>query len=157
MGYYFLYKIYMGNYILILNQNLHVCWVYFFIFTFVFHDILAARNILLILSFWLLMWFVKHSFHYHVICYNLSNRNDHISDPTSIQLLFEIAQTLHDNIEFMNVKDNDGQVARSISRFVLMVTRSFWYYLGLLSLSLVVLIFIFFSWLISWLLTASIY
>ncbi|XP_022637550.1 UPF0505 protein C16orf62 homolog isoform X2 [Vigna radiata var. radiata] len=52
---------------------------------------------------------------------NMVTRNDHISDPTSIQLLFEIAQTLHDNIEFMNVKDNDGQVARSISRFVLMV------------------------------------
>ncbi|ESW14309.1 hypothetical protein PHAVU_008G270200 [Phaseolus vulgaris] len=52
---------------------------------------------------------------------NMVTRNDHISDPTSIQLLFEIAQTLHDNIEFMNVKDDDGQVARSISRFVHMV------------------------------------
>ncbi|BAT80687.1 uncharacterized protein HKW66_Vig0134180 [Vigna angularis] len=52
---------------------------------------------------------------------NMVTRNDHISDPTSIQLLFEIAQTLHDNIEFMNVKDDDGQMARSISRFVLMV------------------------------------
>jgi len=134
MGYYFLYKIYMGNYILILNQNLHVCWVTFCIFTFVFLDILAAPNILLILSFWLLMWFVKHSFHYHVIiCYNLSNRDDHISDPTSIQLLFEIAHTLHDNVEFMNVKDDDGQVARSISRFVLMVTRSFWLFGSMIS------------------------
>ncbi|KAK7371999.1 hypothetical protein VNO80_05366 [Phaseolus coccineus] len=52
---------------------------------------------------------------------NMVTRNDHISDPTSIQLLFEIAQTLHDNIEFMNVKDDDGQVAHSISRFVHMV------------------------------------
>ncbi|XP_027940241.1 UPF0505 protein C16orf62 homolog isoform X2 [Vigna unguiculata] len=52
---------------------------------------------------------------------NMVTRDDHISDPTSIQLLFEIAHTLHDNVEFMNVKDDDGQVARSISRFVLMV------------------------------------
>ncbi|KAJ1389541.1 Vacuolar protein sorting-associated protein 35 [Sesbania bispinosa] len=52
---------------------------------------------------------------------NMATRNGHISDPTSIQLLFEISQTLHDNMEFMNVKDDDGQVARSISRFVHMV------------------------------------
>ncbi|XP_020240342.1 VPS35 endosomal protein sorting factor-like isoform X5 [Cajanus cajan] len=50
-----------------------------------------------------------------------TSRNGHISDPTSIQMLFEISQTLHDNIEFMNVKDDDGQVAHSISRFVHMV------------------------------------
>nr|KYP73434.1 UPF0505 protein C16orf62 isogeny [Cajanus cajan] len=52
---------------------------------------------------------------------NMATRNGHISDPTSIQMLFEISQTLHDNIEFMNVKDDDGQVAHSISRFVHMV------------------------------------
>ncbi|TKY57323.1 UPF0505 protein C16orf6 [Spatholobus suberectus] len=52
---------------------------------------------------------------------NMATRNGHISDPTSIQLLFEISQMLHDNMEFMNVKDDDGQVARSISRFVHMV------------------------------------
>ncbi|XP_027329733.1 UPF0505 protein C16orf62 homolog isoform X3 [Abrus precatorius] len=50
-----------------------------------------------------------------------TSRNDHISDPTSIQLLFEISQILHNNMEFMNMKDDDGQVARSISRFVHMV------------------------------------
>ncbi|RDY10057.1 hypothetical protein CR513_05484, partial [Mucuna pruriens] len=48
-------------------------------------------------------------------------QNGHISDSTSIQLLFEISQTLHDNMEFMNVKDDYGQVAHSISRFVHMV------------------------------------
>lgn len=52
---------------------------------------------------------------------NMATRNGHISDLTSIQLLFEISQTLHDNMEFMNVKDDDGQVARLISRFVNMV------------------------------------
>ncbi|KAF7831338.1 UPF0505 protein [Senna tora] len=45
----------------------------------------------------------------------------HISDPTAIQLLFEISQTLHDNMEFMNVKDAESQVARLISRFVHMI------------------------------------
>ncbi|XP_045830348.1 VPS35 endosomal protein-sorting factor-like isoform X2 [Trifolium pratense] len=52
---------------------------------------------------------------------NMATRNGPIRDPTSIQLLSEISQTLHDNMEFMNVKDDDSQVARSVSRFVHMV------------------------------------
>ncbi|KAK7320363.1 hypothetical protein VNO77_29773 [Canavalia gladiata] len=52
---------------------------------------------------------------------NMATRNGQISDPMSIQLLFEISQTLHDNMEFMNVKDDDGQVAHSISHFVHLV------------------------------------
>lgn len=55
--------------------------------------------------------------------YSLS-RCGHITDPTSIQLLFEISQTLHDNMEFVNVKDDNGQVARSVARFVHMVDFS---------------------------------
>lgn len=57
--------------------------------------------------------------------YYLLSRSSHIRDLTSIQLLFEISQTLHDNMEFMSVKDDDGQVARSVSRFVHTVTFSF--------------------------------
>lgn len=52
---------------------------------------------------------------------NMATRNGRISDPTSIQLLFEISLALHNNIEFMNMKDDDGQVACSIARFVHMV------------------------------------
>ncbi|KAK2454629.1 VPS35 endosomal protein sorting factor [Trifolium repens] len=52
---------------------------------------------------------------------NMATRGGPIRDPTSIQLLSEISQTLHDNMEFMNVKDDDSQVARSVSRFVHMV------------------------------------
>ncbi|CAL0315900.1 unnamed protein product [Lupinus luteus] len=52
---------------------------------------------------------------------NMATRKGNISDATSIQLLFEISQTLHDNLEFMNVKDDDRLVARSITRFVHMV------------------------------------
>ncbi|MED6218342.1 hypothetical protein PIB30_025917 [Stylosanthes scabra] len=51
---------------------------------------------------------------------NLATRNERIRDPLSIQLLFEISRTLHDNIEAKNVKD-DSQVAHSISHFVHMV------------------------------------
>lgn len=51
---------------------------------------------------------------------NMAMRSGHIRDPTSIQLLSEISQALHDNMEFTN-KDDDGQVARSVSRFVHMV------------------------------------
>ncbi|KAK7300034.1 hypothetical protein RJT34_10865 [Clitoria ternatea] len=52
---------------------------------------------------------------------DMATRDSHISDPMSIQLIFEISRTLHDNMEFMNVKDDDSQVAHSISRFVHMV------------------------------------
>ncbi|XP_061342230.1 uncharacterized protein LOC133288485 isoform X2 [Gastrolobium bilobum] len=52
---------------------------------------------------------------------NMATRNGQVSDPTSIQLLFEISRILHDNMEFMNVKDDDCQVAHSISHFVDMV------------------------------------
>lgn len=51
---------------------------------------------------------------------NMATRSGHIRDPTSIHLLSEISQALHDNMEFTN-KDDDGQVARSVSRFVHMV------------------------------------
>ncbi|KAI4306118.1 hypothetical protein L6164_029425 [Bauhinia variegata] len=49
---------------------------------------------------------------------SMATRTDHIRDPTTIQFLFEISQTLHDNMEFMHVKDDDSQVARLICRFV---------------------------------------
>jgi hypothetical protein len=55
----------------------------------------------------------------------LLSRSGPIRDPTSIQLLSEISQPLHDNMEFINVKDDDSQVARSVSRFVHMVTFYF--------------------------------
>lgn len=49
-------------------------------------------------------------------------RDGRINDPTTIQLLFEICQALHDGIDFANLKDDDyQQPARLISRFVLMV------------------------------------
>ncbi|XP_050246843.1 uncharacterized protein LOC126694549 isoform X1 [Quercus robur] len=52
---------------------------------------------------------------------NMATRNGSISDPTSIQLLFEISQNLHDDGDFFNTKDDDNQPARLISRFVHMV------------------------------------
>ncbi|XP_058761026.1 uncharacterized protein LOC131634379 isoform X2 [Vicia villosa] len=52
---------------------------------------------------------------------NMATRSGRIRDPTSIQLLFEISRTLHDNMEFINAKNDDSQVARSVSRFVQMV------------------------------------
>lgn len=51
-------------------------------------------------------------------------RSARICDPTTIQLLFEISQALHDDIDFLNVKDEDNQPARLISRFVCMVRNS---------------------------------
>ncbi|KAK6946976.1 Vacuolar protein sorting-associated protein 35 [Dillenia turbinata] len=52
---------------------------------------------------------------------SIATRN-YICDPTATQFLFEISQSLHDGIEFPNVKDVDfQQQARLISRFVQMV------------------------------------
>ncbi|XP_028800318.1 VPS35 endosomal protein sorting factor-like [Neltuma alba] len=52
---------------------------------------------------------------------DMATRNCRIRHPTTIQLLYEISQTLHDDMEFMNVKDDDSHVSRLISRFVHMV------------------------------------
>lgn len=52
----------------------------------------------------------------------LVGRNGHINNPTTIELLFEVCHSLHDGIDFANVKDDDyQQPARLISHFVLMV------------------------------------
>ncbi|XP_057977457.1 uncharacterized protein LOC131164347 [Malania oleifera] len=53
---------------------------------------------------------------------NMATRAGYIRDPTTIHLLFEISQSLHDSIDFSSVKDdNNQQSARLISRFVHMV------------------------------------
>nr|XP_011461060.1 PREDICTED: UPF0505 protein C16orf62 homolog isoform X2 [Fragaria vesca subsp. vesca] len=48
-------------------------------------------------------------------------RNGCIRDPTIIQFLFEISQALHDDENFVNVKDDSNQPARLISSFVSLV------------------------------------
>ncbi|KAL9444527.1 hypothetical protein AB3S75_017670 [Citrus x aurantiifolia] len=52
---------------------------------------------------------------------NMATRYGCINDPTTVQLLFEICQALHDGIDFVNSKGDDYQAACLISRFVLMV------------------------------------
>ncbi|KAK4258289.1 hypothetical protein QN277_007750 [Acacia crassicarpa] len=52
---------------------------------------------------------------------DMATRNCRIRHPTTIQMLFEISQTLHDDMEFMNVKEDNSHVSRLISRFVHMV------------------------------------
>ncbi|GMJ05078.1 hypothetical protein like AT1G50730 [Hibiscus trionum] len=53
---------------------------------------------------------------------DIATRNGHVHDPTSIQLLFEISQALHDDSDVVNMKNDDNQQqARLISRFVRMV------------------------------------
>ncbi|KAH7544413.1 hypothetical protein JRO89_XS15G0163600 [Xanthoceras sorbifolium] len=53
---------------------------------------------------------------------NMASRNGNIHDQTTIKLLFEICQSLHDGIDVANMKDdNYQQPARLICRFVHMV------------------------------------
>ncbi|OMP04384.1 Vacuolar protein sorting-associated protein 35 [Corchorus olitorius] len=53
---------------------------------------------------------------------DMATRNGHVRDPTTIQLLFEISQALHDDFDLAHIKSDDNQQqARLISRFVLMV------------------------------------
>lgn len=59
----------------------------------------------------------------YILCLFQLGRNSYIRDPTTIQLLFEISQALHDDLDFVNVKDDDNQPAHLISRFVHMVNN----------------------------------
>ncbi|XP_057474859.1 uncharacterized protein LOC130762978 isoform X2 [Actinidia eriantha] len=53
---------------------------------------------------------------------NIATRKCCIRDPTIIQLLFEVSQSLHDGIDYSNMRNDDNQQAtRLISRFVNMV------------------------------------
>lgn len=50
---------------------------------------------------------------------NNATRNDHINDPTTIKLLFDVAQSLHDSVDFSSTKQDDNQQAeRLIARFI---------------------------------------
>lgn len=56
-------------------------------------------------------------------------RNGSIHDPTTVQILFEICQSLHGGMDFANMKDDDHQQpARMISRFVQMVLNLITFY-----------------------------
>ncbi|EOY12279.1 Uncharacterized protein TCM_030833 isoform 2 [Theobroma cacao] len=53
---------------------------------------------------------------------DMATRNGYVRDPTTIQLLFEISQALHDDTDLANMKNDDNQQqARLISLFVRMV------------------------------------
>ncbi|XP_022733809.1 UPF0505 protein C16orf62 homolog isoform X2 [Durio zibethinus] len=53
---------------------------------------------------------------------DMATRNGYVRDPTSIQLIFEISQELHNDIDIANKKNDDNQQqARLISHFVRMV------------------------------------
>ncbi|KAG6671064.1 hypothetical protein I3843_Q017200 [Carya illinoinensis] len=81
-------------------------------------DVFALNHFLEILD---IMHGSSRSFvNMHIL--NLATRNSSISDPTTIQLLFEISQALHDDLDFLNAKGDDNQPARLISRFVHMET-----------------------------------
>ncbi|PWA64095.1 hypothetical protein CTI12_AA346860 [Artemisia annua] len=49
----------------------------------------------------------------------IATRNDRIDDPTTVKLLFDVAQSLHDNVDFSSTKQDDNQQAeRLIARFI---------------------------------------
>ncbi|XP_048321311.2 uncharacterized protein LOC107432545 [Ziziphus jujuba] len=80
-------------------------------------DIFALEHFLEILD--VMYGSSRSTVNVHIL--NMATRSARICDPTTIQLLFEISQALHDDIDFLNVKDEDNQPARLISRFVCMV------------------------------------
>ncbi|KAL8205603.1 hypothetical protein R6Q57_009154 [Mikania cordata] len=66
---------------------------------------------------------VMHGSSRSIVCMhiltNATNRIDCIDDPTTIKLLFDVAQSLHDNIGFLNSKHDDHQQAELlVARFV---------------------------------------
>ncbi|KAI8557561.1 hypothetical protein RHMOL_Rhmol04G0020200 [Rhododendron molle] len=53
---------------------------------------------------------------------NMATRKGRIHDPTIVQFLFEVSQSLHDGMDHSNMKyDDSQQPARLISRFVTMI------------------------------------
>ncbi|XP_031284588.1 VPS35 endosomal protein sorting factor-like [Pistacia vera] len=81
-------------------------------------DVLALGHFLEILD---VMYGNSQNFIYMQIL-SMATRNGNIHDPTTVQLVFEICQSLHDGMDFANMKDDDHQQpARLISRFVQMV------------------------------------
>ncbi|GJW76170.1 VPS35 endosomal protein sorting factor-like protein isoform X1, partial [Tanacetum coccineum] len=49
----------------------------------------------------------------------IATRNDRIDDPTTVKLLFDVAQSLHDSVDFSSTKQDDNQQAeRLIARFI---------------------------------------
>ncbi|KAJ0045103.1 hypothetical protein Pint_04081 [Pistacia integerrima] len=81
-------------------------------------DVLALGHFLEILD---VMYGSSQNFIYMQIL-SMATRNGNIHDPTTVHLLFQICQSLHDGMDFANMKDDDHQQpARLISRFVQMV------------------------------------
>ncbi|XP_059443996.1 uncharacterized protein LOC132175919 isoform X2 [Corylus avellana] len=78
-------------------------------------DVLALNHFLEILD---IMYGSSRSI---VNMHVLNMVTSYIRDPTTIQMLFEISQALHDDLDFVNVKDDDNHPAHLISRFVRMV------------------------------------
>ncbi|XWS11244.1 hypothetical protein CRYUN_Cryun38cG0067500 [Craigia yunnanensis] len=81
-------------------------------------DVFSLNHFLQILD---LMHGSSHSIvNMHIL--DMATRNGCVRDPTSIQLLFEISQALHNDTDIANMKNDDNQQqARLISRFVRMV------------------------------------
>ncbi|KAK6149319.1 hypothetical protein DH2020_016844 [Rehmannia glutinosa] len=62
----------------------------------------------------------RNAVNLHIL--SMATRNGQIRDPTVIEFLLEVAQALHDGLDFSNMRKDDYQhPARVISRFVFMV------------------------------------
>ncbi|XP_042519165.1 VPS35 endosomal protein sorting factor-like [Macadamia integrifolia] len=82
------------------------------------NDVLALNHFVEILD--VMYGSTRNIVNTHIL--NKATRNGYIRDPTTVQLLFEISQALHDGIDFSSIKDDDNQQpVHLISRFVQMV------------------------------------
>ncbi|KAI3810064.1 hypothetical protein L1987_19671 [Smallanthus sonchifolius] len=65
---------------------------------------------------------VMHGSSRSIVCMHIltnATRNDRIDDLTIVKLLFDVAQSLHDNVDFSNTRQDDNQQAeRLVARFV---------------------------------------
>ncbi|XP_076916852.1 uncharacterized protein LOC143576701 isoform X2 [Bidens hawaiensis] len=65
---------------------------------------------------------VMHGSSRSVVCMHIltnATRKDRIDDLTTVKLLFDVAQSLHDNADFSNMRQDDNQQAeRLVARFV---------------------------------------
>ncbi|KAJ4975936.1 hypothetical protein NE237_001042 [Protea cynaroides] len=82
------------------------------------NDVLALNHFVEILD--VMYGSSRNIVNMHIL--NKATRSGYIRDPTTMQLLFQVSQALHDGIYFSSIKDDDSQQPlHLISRFVQMV------------------------------------
>ncbi|XP_073149503.1 uncharacterized protein [Henckelia pumila] len=99
-------------------ETLHSILLKFLIYFGNIEDILSLAHLIDIVD--MMYGSSRNSINMHIL--SMATRNSRIQDPTIIEVLFEVAQTFYDGVDFLNMRMDDYQhKVRVLSRFVVMV------------------------------------